>query len=256
MPSGFTQGAPCWFEITTSDVAAAADFYTGLFGWTAVDTGPQTRHYTVLCQDDARVAGIAAAETPGDEASWLPYFSVPDVRATVAAAKAAGGSAFCEFAEIPGQLEFAVLADPDGAAYGVSHLTGHPGTQRWSQPNNPCWVQYTATGAPADAMAHYAATLGWTYRNAAWETSTDKPYQALTTASGEGEFGGAAAAQPGEPAPFWALTVRVPDCDATVARTTDLGGKVISEPADMPGPSRIAVIADPAGAAVALMSFG
>ncbi|WP_425303250.1 VOC family protein [Nocardia wallacei] len=62
--------------------------------------------------------------------------------------------------------------------------------------------------------------------------------------------------QPGEPAPFWSMTLRVPDCDATVARATELGGKVISEPADMPGPSRIAVVADPDGAAVALMSFG
>ncbi|WP_425303251.1 VOC family protein [Nocardia wallacei] len=88
--------------------SAAADFYTGLFGWTAMDTGPQARHYTVLYQDEARVAGIAAAETPGAEASWLPYFAVSDVRATVAAAQAAGAPAFCEFAEIPGQLEFAV----------------------------------------------------------------------------------------------------------------------------------------------------
>ncbi|MBF6176341.1 VOC family protein [Nocardia blacklockiae] len=254
MPSGFAQGAPCWFDVSAPDVAAAAEFYTGLFGWTALDTGPESRHYTVLLQDDARVAGIAAADA--DAPGWLPYFAVTDVRATVAAALGAGGSARCEFADIPGQLEFAVLADPDGAAYGVSHLTGHPGTERWSQPNNPCWVQYTAVGAPADAMAHYATTLGWTYRNAAWEQSTDKPYQALTTGAGGGEFGGAAAARPGEPAPFWAMTIHVPDCDATVARAVELGGKVVSEPADMPGPTRIAVLADPAGATFALMAMG
>ncbi|WP_280386017.1 VOC family protein [Nocardia wallacei] len=258
MPA-FDPGAPCWFDVTAPDIAAAAEFYSGLFGWTAEDTGAANGHYTVLRQGGAQVAGIASATAPDGDvkpAMWLPYFAVADVRATVATALAAGASTFCDFTEVPGQLEFAILADPDGAGYGIAHLTGQPGTERWSQPNNPCWVQYTAVGAPADAMAHYATVLGWIYRNAAWETATDKPYQALTTGSGGGEFGGAAAAHPGEPAPFWAMTIHVPDCDATVARATELGGKTISEPADMPGPSRIAVIADPAGATVALMAFG
>ncbi|WP_024804725.1 VOC family protein [Nocardia sp. BMG51109] len=259
MTSGFAPGAPCWFDVTQPDIAAAADFYTGLFGWTAQDTGAEMGHYTLLHQDGAQVAGIASARTPDDEvkpALWLPYFAAADVRGAVRAATATGGTAFGEFTEVPGQLEFATLTDPDGAAYGVAHLTGNPGTERWAQPNNPCWVQYTATGAPADAMAHYASVLGWTYRNAAWETATDKPYQALTTGAGGGEFGGAATAAPGEPAPFWGMTIHVPDCDATAARATALGGKVVSEPVDLPGPSRVAVIADPAGATLALMAFG
>ncbi|WP_216894105.1 VOC family protein [Nocardia alni] len=262
MATGFAPGAPCWFDMAAIDIPAAAEFYRGVFGWTAQDTGPQTGHYTVLSQDDALVAAIGSA-TPDDSATpdgeplpsrWLPYFAVDDVRRTVTAASADGGAARCAYAEIPGQLEFAILTDPDGADYGLAHLTGHPGTQRWGWPNNPCWVQYTATRTPAEAMAHYAKALGWDYRNAGWETSTENPYQAL--AVGEREFGGAAAARPGEPAPFWALTVHVPDCDTAATRAAELGGTITQEPHDNPGPSRLAVIADPAGATLALMAFG
>ncbi|MCM6772244.1 VOC family protein [Nocardia sp. CDC159] len=259
MPHGFAVGAPCWFDVTAPDIDATAEFYRALFGWSAHDTGPEFGHYTALVQDDAPVAGITRATTPDGAtrpAAWLPYFAVAELGPAVETATADGATVFVAPVEVPGQLEFAILADPAGAGYGLAHLTGHPGTERWGAPNNPVWVQYTATGAPAEAMAHYAKVLGWHYRNAAWETATDKPYQALTTAAGGREFGGAAAARPGEPAPFWGVTMHVVDCDTTAARALAWGGKIIQEPQDNPGPSRVAVISDPAGAALALMAFG
>ncbi|MBF6327958.1 VOC family protein [Nocardia transvalensis] len=251
-------GAPCWFEVIAADSAAVAGFYSALFGWTAEDMSSEDEHYILLSRDGAQVAGIGEP-TPGgalQPGSWLPYFAVADVGQAVAAAAADGATVLVEPAEVPGQLEFAVLTDPDGATYGIAHLTGHPGTERFGAPNNPVWVEYTATRAPADALAHYAKVLGWIYRTAAWETATDKPYQAITTAAGGREFGGAAAAQPGEPAPCWAMTIHVLDCDATASRAVELGGTIVQKPQDFPGPSRLAVIADPAGATVALMAFG
>ncbi|MFI5776428.1 VOC family protein [Nocardia sp. NPDC051570] len=258
MQNGFAVGAPCWFDVTAPDIDAAAEFYRALFGWSAEHSGPEQGNYAVLSQDGARVAGIACATAPDGgvkPALWLPYFAVADLDPAVRAATADGATIFAERVDIPGQLEFAILADPAGAGYGLAHLTGHPGTERWGAPGNPIWVQYTATGVPAEAMAHYATVLGWDYRTAGWETATDNPYQALTTSEGGREFGGAAAAGPGDPAPFWSLTIHVLDCDATAARAIELGGKIIAEPHDNPGPSRLAVIGDPAGATLALMAF-
>ncbi len=256
--SGFATGAPCWFDVTAPDIDAAGEFYGALFGWTAERPDPSGGDYAVLRQDGAHVAGIACATAPDGgvkPALWLPYFAVTELDRAVAAATADGATVFAERVEIPGRLEFAILADPAGAGYGLAHLTGHPGTERWGAPNNPIWVQYTATGTPSEAMAHYATVLDWTYRDAGWETATVDPYQALTTAEGGREFGGAAAARPGEPAPFWALTIHVLDCDATAARAVELGGKIVQEPHDNPGPSRLAVVSDPAGATLALMAF-
>ncbi|MFF0490424.1 VOC family protein [Nocardia sp. NPDC004068] len=259
MSHAFAVGAPCWFDVTAPDIEAAAAFYGELFGWSARLADPAQGNYAVLTQDGARVAGIACATAPDGgvkPSAWLPYFSVADLGPTVAAATADGATVLAERVEIPGELEFAILADPAGAAYGLSRLDAHPGTERFGAPGNPVWVQYTATGAPADAMAHYARVLGWIHRDAAWETSVDKPYQALTTSAGGREFGGAAAARPGEPAPAWAVTFHVTDCDATAARAVDLGGTIVQAPHDNPGPSRLAVLADPNGASFALMAFG
>ncbi|AYF73872.1 hypothetical protein D7D52_08345 [Nocardia yunnanensis] len=258
MPADPIPGTPRWFDVTAPDIPAAAEFYTALFGWTATDLGPEAGHYTLLCQDGAQVAGIVSAESPDGSvkpALWLPYFTVADTQATVAAAVAAGGQVFVPPTDVSGRLEFAILTDPDGAPYGVARPFTDPGTERWAQVNNPMWVQYAAARTPADAMAHYAAVLGLTYGNAAWETATENPYQALS-APGAGEFGGAHRAAPGEPAPFWSLVVRVAGADAVAERAVELGGTIIEEPHDNPGPSRLAVLADPAGAAFAIMDVG
>ncbi|GAB4586729.1 VOC family protein [Nocardia sp. IFM 10818] len=257
MPPAFIPGTPRWFDVSAPDIPATAAFYCDLFGWTAEDTGPEAGHYTILRQDDAQVAGVVSAANPDGTvkpAVWLPYFAVADLEATTTAAVGAGAGVFVAPADVFGRLKFAILTDPDGAPYGLAQPITDPGTERWMAPNNPCWVEYAATRAPADALAHYAKALGWTYANAAWETATENPYQAIS-APGTGEFGGAHRAAPGEPAPFWSMTIHVPDVDATVARAVQLGGKIIDEPKDLPGPSRVGVLADPAGAAFAVMAF-
>ncbi|MCU1641248.1 MAG: Anthracycline biosynthesis protein DnrV [Nocardia sp.] len=259
MPSDFTPGAPRWFDVTAPDIPATADFYCALFGWTARDTGAEAGHYTLLLQDGAHVAGVVSAATPDGgtkPAIWLPYFTVADAKATTATAVEAGAGVFIEPTDVFGQLEFAILTDPDGAPYGISHPITRPGTERWGEENNPVWVEYTAARAPAEAMAHYATVLGWNYGNAGWETATVNPYQALSPGSGGREFGGAHIAASGEPAPFWSTTIRVADADAIAARAVELGGSIVQEPQDMPGPSKVGAIADPAGATLGLMAFG
>ncbi|MBL1073991.1 VOC family protein [Nocardia sp. 2] len=258
MPADFTPGAPCWFDVTAPDIPAAADFYTGLFGWSAVDTGPDSHHYTLLLQDGHRVAGVAAATTPDGvvkPALWLPYFAVADAETTTATAVHTGAGVFVGPTEVPGELVFAILTDPDGAPYGLAQLLAHPGTERWGEVDNPCWVEYGAARTPSEAMAHYAEIFGWQYGNAAWETAAVNPYQALSVDPGR-EFGGAHIAVPGEPAPYWSMSIRVAGVDETVSRAIELGGKVLKEPEDLPGPSRLAVLADPAGAGFAVMSVG
>ncbi|PSK28917.1 VOC family protein [Nocardia seriolae] len=251
-------GTPRWFDVTAPDIAASAEFYTALFGWTARDLGLEAGHYTLLFQDDAQVAGIMSAENPdgtAEPAIWLPYFTVADTGASVAAAVDAGAGVLMPPTDVFGRLEFAVLADPDGAPYGVSRSITDPGTERWGQVGNPMWIDYAAARTPSEAMAHYAKALGWTYRNAGWETATENPYQALSTPA-TGEFGGVRRAAPGEPAPRWSLVVRVADADAVAARAVELGGTIVTEPADGPGPARTAVLADPAGAVFSIMFVG
>jgi len=53
---------------------------------------------------------------------------------------------------------------------------------------------------------------------------------------------------------YWLTYIGVDDVDAAVTATRAAGGQVHREPWDVPGVGRIAIVADPSGAAVGLMT--
>jgi len=108
-------------------------------------------------------------------------------------------------------------------------------------PGSFCWVDL-ATPDAEPAKRFYSALLGW-------EVQDDPGYPMFRHG---GRF--VAAAQPmgeGEAA-RWQSYISVTDADATVERVRDLGGTVHREPFDLPPSGRMAVVADPTGAAVCL----
>ena len=56
---------------------------------------------------------------PSVPSFWLPYFFVPNVDQSVTQAQAHGGQVHYGPMDIPGTGRFAVLADPQGAAFSV-----------------------------------------------------------------------------------------------------------------------------------------
>ena len=70
-------------------------------------------------------------------------------------------------------------------------------------------------------------------------------------------MGGIMGMVPGLPAgipPHWSSYLAVDDVDATVARLRELGGFVMREPWDVPAVGRIAIVADPQGAPLGLIT--
>ena len=59
---------------------------------------------------------------------------------------------------------------------------------------------------------------------------------------------------PPESPPHWSITFAVDDADASAAKVTDLGGKVLVPPFDA-GPTRVAAVSDPAGAAFTVSRY-
>ena len=53
-------GAPSWFELATSDQAAAETFYSALFGWTRRETPMPDGSHTTVSED----GGFAASHMP------------------------------------------------------------------------------------------------------------------------------------------------------------------------------------------------
>lgn len=54
--------------------------------------------------------------------------------------------------------------------------------------------------------------------------------------------------------PCWYAYIAVDDVDACASRVTQLGGKIIEPPGDVPGVGRVCMLADPMGATVRLMT--
>lgn len=115
-------GSLCWTELMTRDPAAAGAFYQDLIGWSseAVDMGAMGT-YTLFKRSGENAAGMM--RTPDDmpqiPAHWLSYFQVEDIRKTTDRAASLGGKIFVPPTPIPNVGTFAVVADPQGATFGL-----------------------------------------------------------------------------------------------------------------------------------------
>jgi predicted enzyme related to lactoylglutathione lyase len=111
---------------------------------------------------------------------------------------------------------------------------------RYFAPGTFAWIDLR-TKDPADAKRFYAALFGWTY------TDWDATY---SVAALDGDA--VAGLKPQAEAPsFWLNYLAVENADAVAAKTRELGGTVHAEPFDNEA-GRMAVIADPTGARLAL----
>ena len=112
-------------ELSTTDVGAAIDFYSELFGWRVqpADTGGGPSYWLIGHDGAAEGRNGGMRELSPEQIehrvppSWLSYFTVGSVDATVAATES-GGGLVGPVLDIPAG-RIAVLRDPQGAAFGV-----------------------------------------------------------------------------------------------------------------------------------------
>lgn len=114
----------CWNELATPDVAKAGDFYTGLFGWgkNVQQMGPMT--YTSFMNGERPAGGMYAPPPEMGEMPphWLVYFAVDDTDAVVQKANELGAKTCAPPMDIPDTGRFAILQDPQGAAFAIIKL--------------------------------------------------------------------------------------------------------------------------------------
>ena len=112
-------GMVCWVEVLSRDPAAVESFYASAFGWkTATDAATG---YTMFELDGEQVAGmmLMPTEVPAEAPShWSVYFAVGDCEVAAARAVETGGTVLVP-ATPYGMGRFAMLADPQGATFGV-----------------------------------------------------------------------------------------------------------------------------------------
>ena len=113
-------GSFCWADLMTPDPQRAAKFYSGLFGW-KLETGQQGGDYLHIKNGEQFIGGIPPAGSggPGVPSHWSLYYQVTDCDASTAKAKALGATIRMPPTTMEGLGRWAVLADPQGAAFSV-----------------------------------------------------------------------------------------------------------------------------------------
>jgi hypothetical protein len=243
----------CWFELATSDRAAAKTFYGGLFGWTAND-GPDA-FYTTF-QFRGKKVGAAYALMPaqvkeGVPPHWGTYVAVKSVDEAIAKAKSLGGTVIAGPMDVAEHGRMAVLRDPTGAVISLWQANKHQGVDLWGEAGTFCWCELM-TRDTAAATKFYTALFGWTTKVSA---GAGFPYTHWQNHGAD--IGGMLAImeQWGPMPPNWINYVQVDNCDEIAAKATSLGGTVGMPPTDIPNTGRFAMLQDPQGAAFALIAL-
>ena len=115
-----------------------------------------------------------------------------------------------------------------------------PGAFSWNELSSP---------DPKASCAFYAALFGWTYDTM---DMGQGDYHVIKV--GDAAVGGVMTQQQPGPA-MWGAYVTVASCDASVEKARSLGATVCAGPFDIPGVGRMAVLQDPQGAVIQVISY-
>ena len=255
------EGNFIWYELMTSDPAAAADFYGKVVGWSAdPDAGKALNgsDYTVVNVPGypMGVAGMMAL-TPdmrdnGGRPAWMGYIAVDDVDAVASKFSASGGSIHVPPSEIQGVGRMAVVTDPQGAILCLLQPADMDGPMppgpEVNAPGTFGWRElYAADGATA--FDFYAGIFGW-QKDLAVDMGEMGIYQTFKLE--DVALGGMMTKLPSMPVPFWNFYVNVDNINTAIERVTSAGGQVVQGPHQVPGGSFIAQALDPQGAMFSL----
>jgi hypothetical protein len=270
----YIPGVPCWVDTTQPDPQAAIAFYGGLFGWELEDVMPagSPGGYHLARLPGGDVAAVAPAEE-GATAAWNTYVWVEDADEAAARVRAAGGAVVVEPDDALDAGRMAVLADPEGAAFRVWEAKAHRGAAVVNEPGSVNFNTLSTRDLDG-ARAFYGAVFGWEAIDAGdgllmWalpaygdflERRTPGLRKSMAEMGAPPRFEEVVASltvidddQPDTPA-HWGVTFAVDDADATAARATELGGRVVVPPFDAPW-VRTTVLADPRGATFVASKF-
>jgi predicted enzyme related to lactoylglutathione lyase len=247
------RGRFVWHELLTSDPAAAQHFYAGICGW-QVEQWNEDPNYSMFVAANGPIGGVLHvadnAMGTGEQPKWLPYIAADDVDATVERAVSLGARVLQKSGATPGGGRYAVLADPQGACFGVygSTATSPPAAQGVAR-GEFSWHELATTDSEA-ALKFYSALFGWE-QLVQHDMGDEGPYRIFGV--GGSQLGGIYNKPDGEP--VWVSYVLVQNAAKSADHIKSAGGNIVMGPMQVPGGDWIAVAADPQGAVFAVHAY-
>jgi uncharacterized protein len=120
-------------------------------------------------------------------------------------------------------------------------------------PGVPCWVD-TSQPDPEAAVAFYRGLFGWEFEDVMPPGSPGRYFVARLRGGDVAAVGSLPEGAP--PVAAWNTYIWVESADETVAKVRESGGRTLTEPFDVTDAGRMAVFADPEGAAFCVWQAG
>ncbi len=245
-------GKILWYELMTTDVAAAKAFYSELVGWGST-TFEGSGEYEMMTVGDRPVCGVMPLpeEALGSDASphFLAYFATADVDETTKKAVAAGAELLVPAMGIPDVGRLSVLRDPQGAVFAPYTPAEDEDLGAAPEVGDISWHELSVADHEK-AWDFYHALFGWELTQD-MDMGPAGNYRLFMAGPYDG--GGMYNKSKEMPAPpGWLYYIRVADLDEACERCKKLGGQVLNGPMEVPGGDRVAQCLDPQGAPFAL----
>jgi predicted enzyme related to lactoylglutathione lyase len=251
VPGSYIPGKFVQADLLTNDLKAVMPFYSGLFGWTFQEHAD----YAVVFAGDNDMGTIFQRELSPDatrKPRWIAYMSVPDVGIAQQVVIQHGGRTLLAPRTVPELGTVGIFTDAEGAVFGAIHRDGGDPEDYLAEPGEWIWIQL---------LSRDAVRAGEFYAQLA-------PYELVDNAQSERsgsylllsqEYARAGLvtipADRTEIQPTWLPFVRVESIAAATARAQQLGGKVLVVPRPDLADGKVAVLADPTGAAIGILEW-
>jgi len=247
-------GRPLWYELMTTEMKAAENFYRTVVGWKTAPFEGAGQPYTIFNRGgDVPIGGVMAkpAEVKAPP-FWAMYVAVQKLEDAAAHIKRLGGKTHTEVIEVPKVGRLQMMMDPQGAAFYIfepANSDQRPETA--PEMGEASWHELMTTDWSA-AMKFYEQVFGW------------KPSQAMDMGEGMGTYQmfdrphgmiGGMMNKPPEMAnapSFWQIYFRIPDIQAAAERIKANGGQILNGPMEVPGGDQVLTATDPQGAVFGL----
>ena len=189
---------------------------------------------------------------------WMPHIQVADVADSVQRALDLGGSELMHGKGDDGGSQWAVLRDPNGAAFGVIPVVpaeAIPPSDGAASVGRISWLDLTVPDASA-TRDFYRQVVGWSVQDVEMEDAGERyaDYSMLaddgTPAAGVCHARGVNLGLP----PVWMIYLPVGDLAESLRRVEEEGGKVIKAVRGEDGAYTYAAVQDPVGAHLALIA--
>ncbi len=250
IPGKFVQA-----DLLTDNLAVVKPFYEGLFGWTFLEHAD----YAVMFAGDHDIGTVFQRQMQADathKPRWIAYMSVPDVGIAQQVVTQHGGTTLLAPRTVHGLGTLGVFTDAEGAVFGAVHRDGGDPDDYLAEPGDWIWIELLSRDA-VKAGEFYAHLAPFELLDNSPENTPGVDTESYLLVSQDYARAGLMTlpADRSDIQPAWLPFVRVESIADVTARVPQLGGRVLVAPRTELAGGKVAVLADPSGAAIGVLEW-